>query len=83
MVGTLHFEMCRNVPKRCVVSGVLVSSLVLYIGFGQRVLRWYRRLPKLRGATLNFGEVPDPRLREPGSRLWERSKRGYINVYTR
>ena len=31
MVGTLHFEMCRNVPKRCVVSGVLVSSvLVLY-----------------------------------------------------
>ena len=31
MVGTLRFEMCRNVPKRCVVSGVLVSSvLVLY-----------------------------------------------------
>ena len=29
----------------------------------------YRRLPKLRGVTLNFGEVPDPRLREPGSRL--------------
>ena len=37
MVGTLHFEMCRNVPKRCVVSGVLVSSvLVLYMGFGQK-----------------------------------------------
>ena len=28
MVGTLHFEMCRNVPKRCVVSGVLVSSVL-------------------------------------------------------
>ena len=29
MVGTLHFEMCRNVPKRCVVSGVLVSSVLV------------------------------------------------------
>lgn len=28
MVGTLRFEMCRNVPKRCVVSGVLVSSVL-------------------------------------------------------
>ena len=28
MVGTLHFGMCRNVPKRCVVSGVLVSSVL-------------------------------------------------------
>ena len=38
--------MCRNVPKRCVVSGVLVSSvLVLYIGFGQRVPRWWPSLP--------------------------------------
>ena len=32
VVGTLQFVMCRNVPKRCVVSGVLMSSvLVLYI----------------------------------------------------
>ena len=29
MVGTLHFGMCRNVPKRCVVSGVLVSSVLV------------------------------------------------------
>ena len=29
MVGTLQFVMCRNVPKRCVVSGVLVSSVLV------------------------------------------------------
>ena len=29
MVGTLHFGMCRNVPKRCVVSGILVSTVLV------------------------------------------------------
>ena len=55
MVGTLRFEMCRNVPKRCVVSGVLVSSvLVLYIGF------WTEGAPMVAGLlhlpTASWGE---------------------------
>ena len=48
--------MCRNVPKRCVVSGVLVSSvLVLYIGFGQKRLRCWPRIstcPRPPGAAI-------------------------------